>query len=250
MPKPGWQLKIVKGAYQKAYAFYHGEKLSEGARSITWSGGTLPDDEYDEFVVAGFIAGELAPDHRLYFPVTQDCEKGSARWTEIPAAGQDPHALKFPAPGVMLTARKAADAHASARTIKAGTLTIAAPWSRATPAGARTAAGYLKITNDGKEPDRLLSGTFAAAARGEVHEMAMVNDVMKMRELADGLEIKPSETVELKPGGYHMMFMELKAPLKAGQTVEGTLVFEKAGSVAVSYTVAPMGATGGGDHQH
>ncbi len=203
---------------------------------------------------AHIIAGELTPDRRPDFPVTQDCEKDGARWTEIPAAGQDRHALKFPAPGVMLVAQKAADtqAHGQARdpAIKVGALTIEAPWSRATPAGAKTAAGYLKITNNGKEPDRLLRGTFAAAARSEVHEMAMVNDVMKMRELADGLEIKPGETVELKPGGYHMMFMDLKTPLKAGQTVKGTLVFQKAGSVAVSYTIAPLGATSGGDHKH
>lgn len=253
MPKAGWQLKIAKGDYEKTYSFYHGEKLSKGATEITWSGGTLPDDEYDEFVVAGFVAGELTPDHRIYFPVTQDCEKGSANWADIAAEGQNPHALKFPAPGVMLVAQKM-PAHAAAHTYKAGALVIEAPWSRATPGGAKTAGGYMKVMNTGSEPDRLLRGTFAVAGSGQVHEMSMQGTVMKMRELDSGLEIKPGQSVELKPGGYHMMFMDLKTPLKAGQTIKGTLVFEKAGSVDVEYTVSPMGAQSGGmggmEHQH
>ena len=252
MPKAGWQIKITKGTYEKTYAFYHGEKLSKGATEVTWSGGPLPDDEYDEFVVAGFVAGELAPDHALYFPVTQDCEKGSAKWAEIPAEGQSPHALKFPAPSVMLIAKQSSGhMHMAAATFKAGALVIEAPWSRATPGGAKTAGGYLKITNNGTAPDRLLRGTFAVAGSGQVHEMSMQGTVMKMRELDDGLEIKPGQTVELKPGGYHMMFMDLKEPLKAGQTIKGTLVFEKAGSVDVEYAVQPMGATGSGmEHKH
>jgi uncharacterized protein YcnI/copper(I)-binding protein len=255
MPKPGWQLKITKGAYEKTYAFYHGEKLSKGATEVAWSGGTLPDDEYDEFVVAGFVAGELAPDHRLYFPVTQDCEKGSAKWAEIPAEGQSPHALKFPAPGVMLVVKQSSGhMHMAAAAFKVGALVIEAPWSRATPGGAKTAGGYLKVTNTGSTPDRLLRGTFAVAGKGEVHEMSVQDGVMKMRELGDGLEIKPGQSVELKPGGFHMMFMDLKEPLKAGQTIKGTLVFEKAGSVDVEYAVRPMGATSGGmggmEHKH
>ena len=60
----------------------------------------------------------------------------------------------------------------------------------------------------------------------------MENDVMRMKQVEGGLEIKPGATVELKPGGYHLMFMDLKEPLKEGQTIKGTLVFEKAGSVA------------------
>ena len=78
----------------------------------------------------------------------------------------------------------------------------------------------MKITNNGKEPDRLIGGTVPFAGRFEVHEMAIEGGVMKMREVK-GLEIKPGETVELKPGGYHVMFMDLKSGLKEGQTVEG-----------------------------
>ena len=77
--------------------------------------------------------------------------------------------------------------------------------------GAQVAGGYLKITNNGNEADRLIGGSAASPARFEVHEMAMESGVMKMRQV-NGLEIKPGETVELKPGGMHVMFMDLKQP--------------------------------------
>jgi copper(I)-binding protein len=116
-------------------------------------------------------------------------------------------------------------------------LVIEAPWSRETPTGARVAGGFFKITNKGTTPDRLVGGSFPLAGRLEVHEMAVIDGVMRMRELDKGLEIKPGETVELKPGSFHVMFMELKEPLKAGQTVKGTLIFANAGTIEVEYQV-------------
>jgi len=134
-----------------------------------------------------------------------------------------------------------ARAQAPAPQVKAGDLVIEAPWSRATPGGAKVAGGYVKITNTGKQSDKLVGGSIPAAGSVEVHEMATVNNVMQMRRL-EGLEIKPGESVELKPGGYHLMFMQLKEGLTAGQTIKGTLVFEKAGTVNVEFLVAPIGA--------
>lgn len=125
--------------------------------------------------------------------------------------------------------------------IKAGDLVIEAPWTRATPGGAKVGGGYVKITNKGSAPDRLIGGSLPLAGSVEVHEMSMANNVMQMRRI-DGLEIKPGQSVELKPGGYHLMFMELKDALTAGQTLKGTLVFEKAGTVQVEFLVAPIGA--------
>jgi uncharacterized protein YcnI/copper(I)-binding protein len=257
MPKAGWQIETMKGAYGRSYAYFHGQQLSEGVKEIAWSGGKLPDEHYDEFVFASFLAGDLKPGP-LYFPVTQDCEKGEARWIEIPARGQDAHALKAPAPAVIILAQQAGHGAGSAaapvaNVFKAGALTIEAPWARATPGGAQVAGAFMKITNNGAEPDRLVGGTVPFAGRFEVHEMAMDGGVMKMRELSKGLEIKPGETVELKPGGYHVMFMGLKSGLKEGQTVKGTLVFEKAGKVEVEYRVGPVGGgapAGGGGHKH
>ena len=75
--------------------------------------------------------------------------------------------------------------------------------------------------------------------------MSMTDGVMRMRKLEKGLEIKPGQTVELKPGGYHIMFMGLREGLKQGQPIKGTLVFEKAGTVEVEYLVAPIGAQSG-----
>ncbi|HXE70192.1 MAG TPA: copper chaperone PCu(A)C [Hyphomicrobiaceae bacterium] len=130
-----------------------------------------------------------------------------------------------------------------------GDLLIQAPWARATPAGAKVGGAYLKITNHGPQPDRLVGGSLTGAREVEVHEMSMSNNVMKMRHLKDGLEIKPGQTVELKPGGYHLMLTGLSDGLKQGQKVKGSLTFEKAGTVEVEYTVAPVGAASGG-HMH
>ena len=122
-----------------------------------------------------------------------------------------------------------------------GTLDIAGPYSRATPKGASVAAGYLSIKNTGAAADRLVSGSSDAAAKFEVHEMSMDGGIMKMRPIQGGLEIKPGETVELKPQGLHIMFVGLKKPLKQGDHVKATLVFEKAGKVDVEFDVTGMG---------
>lgn len=126
-----------------------------------------------------------------------------------------------------------------------GSLTIADPWSRATPKGATTGAGYMKITNKGTTSDRLISGSSDVAPTLEVHETTMENGVMKMRPITGGLEIKPGETVELKPGSFHVMFVGLKKPLTKGEHIKAALVFEKAGTVNVEYEVRAMGDTPG-----
>jgi copper(I)-binding protein len=138
-------------------------------------------------------------------------------------------------------------AGAQARDYKVGSIDIAEPWSRATPKGASVAAGYMKITNKGTTADRLISGSSDIAPTFEVHEMSMDNGVAKMRPVKGGLEIKPGETVELKPGSFHVMFVGLKKPLMAGEHVNATLVFEKAGAINVEYDVRAMGAGTGKD---
>lgn len=141
---------------------------------------------------------------------------------------------------------------AAAHDFKAGPLKIGHPWSRATPAGAKVGGGYLSIENTGTTADRLVSVSVPFAGRAEVHEMAVKDGIMTMRPLDKGLEVKPGEKAELKPGGYHIMFMELKRPLKEGERVKGTLQFEKAGTVAVEFAVQGVGArdTGHTGHKH
>jgi periplasmic copper chaperone A len=121
---------------------------------------------------------------------------------------------------------------------------------RATPKGAQVAGGYMKITNTGKEADRLVGGTLDQTRRLEIHQMTMVGDVMQMRPLPDGLVIKPGETVELEPGGYHVMGLDLQAPFASGQTAKGTLQFEKAGTIQIEYAVVPVGGSPQPEPQH
>lgn len=135
-----------------------------------------------------------------------------------------------------------------AQDITAGGLRISAPWTRATPKGASVGGGYMKITNTGSTADRLVGGSTDISSRFEVHEMSMDNGVMKMRALTNGLEIKPGQTVEFKPGSYHVMFVGLKETLRKGQRVKATLEFEKAGKIDVDFTVEGIGAQTGGVH--
>ena len=143
--------------------------------------------------------------------------------------------------GAVLAALLALPVHAEDVTI--GSLKISAPWARATPKGAAVGGGYLTITNAGNAADRLVSGATDIAGRFELHEMRMDNGVMKMREIGQGVEIRPGEKVEFKPGGYHVMFMGLKQQLVQGQRFKATLQFEKAGKVEVDFAVEGIGAT-------
>ena len=134
------------------------------------------------------------------------------------------------------------NASARAEDVKAGDLVISQAWSRATPGGAKIAGGYLTIENKGSTADRLVGGSAEIAGKLEVHEMAMNNGVMTMRPLDKGLVIEPGKTVKLAPGGYHLMIMDLKGPLKQGDKVPLTLEFEKAGKATLSLEVQGVGA--------
>ena len=131
---------------------------------------------------------------------------------------------------------------ASGREFEKDGLVIDHPWTRATPEGAKAGAGYMTITNKGKENDKLTGGTFDDADEVQVHEMKMEGDNMTMRQLKDGLEIKPGDTVTLSPGGYHLMFLGLKKPIAKGANIKGSLSFEKAGNVDVDYKAEGIGA--------
>ena len=133
---------------------------------------------------------------------------------------------------------------ARAEEVKAGDLVITQAWTRATPKGAKIGGGYLTIENKGTAPDRLIGGSADIAGSVQVHEMSMDDGVMKMRPLDKGLAIEPGKVVKLAPGGYHLMMMDLKSPLKQGDKLAVTLQFEKAGNVQVSFEVAGVGAQG------
>jgi copper(I)-binding protein len=137
-----------------------------------------------------------------------------------------------------------------AQPYKVGSIEIDQSWTRATPSTARTAGGFLTITNKGTTPDRLIAARSGVSDKVEIHEMKMDGTIMRMRELEKGLEIPPGATVVLKPGSYHIMFMELKSPLTKGGKVPVTLIFEKAGSVDVVLQVHELGASQPGQMKH
>ena len=123
-----------------------------------------------------------------------------------------------------------------ARDYKLGTLEIKHLYTRATAAGAKVGGAFMIIHNLGDQPDKLVSVSGVSFAdKVEVHETKMMNNVMEMRELKQGLVIPAKSKVELKPGSYHVMFMDLKEPLVKGKKYKAKLNFEKAGSVEVEF---------------
>lgn len=128
--------------------------------------------------------------------------------------------------------------------VRVGSLTILAPWARATPGGAEVAATYFTIRNDGDAPDRLIDLSSPVADHASVHEMATKDGVMTMRGVTEGLEIPGHGTVTLKPGGYHVMLEHLKQPLKRGMHFTVALRFARAGTADIDVPVAGVGAQG------
>ncbi|WP_254695399.1 DUF1775 domain-containing protein [Oceanicola sp. D3] len=252
MPKAGWALEVETGAYETPYD-NHGTEMTEGVRAVTWSGGDLPDAFYDEFTLRGAVGPQMEAGEVLFFPAVQTCANGTAEWTDTSGS----HDVSGPAPKLTLVAGDGGHGHAhgAAEKVTLGALEITAPAAAATLPNQPVAGGFMTITNTGNVDDVLIGARSEAAGRMEVHEMAMEGDVMKMRQLADGLPIPAGETVALEPGGYHIMFMELAGPMVAGEEAEVVLVFEKAGEVAVTFPVKPrdeIGGSGGhgghGDH--
>ncbi len=139
---------------------------------------------------------------------------------------------------------------AAARDFTKGDIVVSAPWSRATPAGASVAAGYVIITNKGLEADRLLSFRTDLSGQPEVHEMSHEGGVMKMRPLPKGIAIPAGASIKLEPGGYHLMLLQLKKQLSVGQRYAATLVFEKAGAIEVEFEVRAIGEGQKKSHGH
>jgi copper(I)-binding protein len=130
---------------------------------------------------------------------------------------------------------------ASAHDYVLESLKIDHPFARATPPGAKTGGVFVSVENTGGQSDRLLSVSTPMAGVAELHQMSVDAGVMRMRGVA-ALEVRPGETLQLKPGGYHVMLSELRQPLKVGDRFPMTLKFQNAGTVEVSVWVEAMGA--------
>ncbi len=134
-----------------------------------------------------------------------------------------------------------------AHSFKLGAIDIGHPWARPTASGQMAGGAYLKLTNAGAA-DRLVFASSEVAASVELHSMTMDGNVMRMRQV-DAIDLRAGQTVELKPGGFHIMLMGLKAPLKEGSNFPLKLKFEKAGEVTVMVNVEQPKAEGG-EHKH
>jgi periplasmic copper chaperone A len=132
--------------------------------------------------------------------------------------------------------------HAAAAGYHVGSLQITQTWARATPQGADSGAAYMTVTNTGAKPEKLSCVSSPASAKCQIHEMSMDNGVMKMREVEGGLNVKPGETITFKPGGYHLMLVDLKAPLQQGKSVDATLKVDNGGTAEIEFPIAAIGA--------
>lgn len=150
------------------------------------------------------------------------------------------------APALLLAAGMAAGtvSPVAAHDYALGSLSIMHPWSRATPPGASTGAGYLVIANAGPEIDRLTGASSPVAARVEIHNTSMDEGIMRMRHLPDGVAVPAGGQVALAPGGVHLMLLNLNEPLKAGTRVPVVLRFARAGEIAVDLAIEASGARG------
>ncbi|KPH08264.1 DUF1775 domain-containing protein [Rhizobium acidisoli] len=268
-PKAGWELEVSKGDYQKSYD-NHGDKVKSGAVEIRWKNGNLSDDFYDTFVIQGKVSGVEAGTS-LAFPVTQMCGDTVEAWDQVAKEGGDAHGMKSPAPllkvvagedqghdhddmaGMDMTSKTGMDmtgkagmdmtgktgmdtsgmgaAAPAGETVKAGDLEVSGGFAKAMLPGQPVGGGFFTVKNNGQTDDRLLSVTSPAAGEVQLHEMVTKDNVMRMRQLKDGIAIAAGQTLKLEPGNLHLMFQKVKTPFKQGDTVPVTLTFEKAGKV-------------------
>jgi copper(I)-binding protein len=131
------------------------------------------------------------------------------------------------------------------------TISVVEPWARATPAGAKVGAAYLELKAGAGSGDKLVAASSAVAGTVELHTHIMDGSVARMRRV-DAIEVPAGGSVSLRPGGFHIMLMNLKGQLNAGDSFQLKLVFEKAGSIDVDVKVQPIGggSAGGGHHKH
>ena len=156
------------------------------------------------------------------------------------------HAFGFFAAVLLVLTPGAAAAHEFTRE----GVTVAHPWARATPGGAKVGGAYLEIKAAAGKGDRLIAARSPVAGNAEIHNHIMDGAIARMRRV-DAIAIAGGKSVVLEPSGYHVMLVHLKQPLKEGDLIKLTLVFEKAGEIEVDATVEPIGALGphGFDHQ-
>ncbi|MDB5742919.1 MAG: hypothetical protein JWR68_1234 [Polaromonas sp.] len=226
-PKAGWTLSVRKDKLAKPYDS-HGKPVTQDVSVISWTaagkGAALQDAHFDEFMLRGKLPETAGP---LWFKVLQTCQSGRLDWSEVPASGTSAKGLKFPAALLEVTAN-APLAEGAQPAQASQPVQVKDAWARSTVAGQQGTGAFMTLT--AKTATRLVGLSSPAAGIAEVHEMKMDGDVMKMRALA-GLDLPAGQPVQLKPGGLHIMLMELKQPLAKGGTLPLTLLLKDAKGV-------------------
>jgi copper(I)-binding protein/uncharacterized protein YcnI len=278
--KTGWQIAIERRKLEKPVAGAHGKMTDSEIGAISWSRGILPADQFDDFGLVMVIP--QTPGAKLWLPVEQTCTDSTVHWDQIPAAGQSPHALPHPAALIQVAdssgtpmqmqmdhaqmdhskmdhgsmdhskmdmgamkmdsgmSKDAAAAALAKPAATVGDIAIAAPFARATPV--KVGGAFMLLKNGGKADDKLVKAASPVAEHVEIHEHVMEGGAMRMRPV-DGVSVPAGGTAELQPGGYHVMLIGLKHPLKEGDHFPLTLTFEKAGTVTIQVPVLKPGAT-------
>jgi copper(I)-binding protein len=219
-PKSDWNVSSKKAKLAQPYVS-HGKTITEDVVELEWKANTkqaaLPDGSFDEFA---FMTKLPEKTGAVWLRVLQTCEKAQIDWVEIPAAGTSTKGMKMPA--ALLTIKAEGSSNIA---VANANVTISDSWVRPTVAGQKATGAFMKIT--AKENSKLLSVSSPVAGVAEVHEMKMDKDVMKMAAILS-LDLPAGKAVELKPGSYHIMLMDLKSPVEKGAKLPLTLKFQDA----------------------
>lgn len=282
MVKPGWEIEIISGDYQNSYdnhgkpvtsgpveiRFKNGDLPDDFYDTFTVYGKVAAGDpatglafptvqlcgadgkvSWEEIAAPGQNPHDLEGPAPVLALVAADGDEHGAHDAH---AGHGKHAEQAAAADAH-AGHAGHDAHASHgdmaaidpggfETVTLGDLELTAGFTKAMLPGQPVGGGFVTIINKGSADDRLVSASSPRAGEVQLHEMTMQGDVMKMRQLPDGIPVPAGKTVELTPGGLHMMFFKVTEPFQAGQTVQVTLTFEKAGKVDVVLPVGPAKA--------
>lgn len=232
--KPGWQAQVESRKLSNPIDIGHGRKSDSVPAAVSWSGGSLPNDHFDEFGLVLKLPD--APGTQFALAVAQVCGNQEISWNQVAQAGQDSHGLERPAALIRISGEPAASA---------GNIRIRQPFARATPA--KVGGVFMTLQNSGVAADRLVKAESPVAASVELHTHIKDGDAMRMRPVSD-IPVPAGGTTKLEPGGYHIMLIGLKQPLKEGERVPLTLTFEKGGSITIEVPVQKAGAAGGHNH--
>ncbi len=253
-PKPGWEIKVETTKLEKPLDAGHGRMTDTVVSAISWSGGSLPNEQFDEFGLVLKLPND--PGKQFWLPVVQTCAGGETRWDQIPAAGQRaerPAAMfRIASSDGMQVAQMSHGHHGhpqAAAASKAGDISVEQPFARATPA--KVGGVFLTLKNGSGSADRLVKAASPVAENVELHTHIKDGDAMRMRAV-ENIPVPANGQTALEPGGYHIMLIGLKQPLKEGDSFPLTLTFAKAGSVTVTVPVQKAGSAGAGSggHEH